>query len=167
MGRFSAEAFFPETEKGVLRLMLFLLCREEFGIEMWKVWEVLRLSDVAKTPMDPDFIDGVISHRGKRIPVMDLCRHLGSHQSGPYESSRIMVVQMESMKVGLLVDSVTEVVRASMAAFSTCVQAALGFDPRFLSGVLRLEDRSLLLLNIDRLFTGEQKAILSAHYGGQ
>ena len=143
------------AKTGLLQIVSFRVGGEEFGLEILKVQEIIRVQDLTRVPNLPDFVEGVINLRGKVIPVIGLRRWFGLEQREHDKYTRIIVVEARGAVLGFIVDSVSEVLR--IAANTVEPPPRIGKVERdYIAGVGRLDDRLLLLLNLDRLMTSSE-----------
>ena len=130
--------------------MSFKVGEEEFGIEILSVQEIIRLQELTRVPNSPEFVDGVINLRGKVIPVIALRKRFGLPQQAHDKETRIVVLETNSIVIGLVVDSVSEVLR--IPADAVVPPPRLGtIEKEFVSGVGKLDNRLLILLDLERI----------------
>ena len=134
----------------ILQLVTFRLGSEEYAIDILKVQEINRMVDITSVPNSPSDVEGVINLRGKVIPVINLRRKFGLGTKEADAQSRIMVVDV-GITVGLIVDSVSEVLRLSSDTVEPPPPMTGGIGSEFIRGVGKLQDRLLILLDIDKL----------------
>lgn len=152
----------PPLPAEISQWVLFHLAKEEFGVPAVCVQEIVRYPDVTHVPSMPKFVKGVINLRGKIVPIMDLRdRFEISGEAAPLTGRRIIVSLMGKDFVGLIVDSVSEVVGLAAQSISPVPAGLPKIDSEFLSGVGKLKDRLVVLLNLDKLLTDMEKKILS------
>ena len=92
---------------GEIQVVAFKLRKEEYGFSILNVQEIKGLTDITRVPFAPDFIKGVINLRGSVLPVIDLKKRLGLQQEPYTDSTRIVIVQIDDISVGMIVDAVT------------------------------------------------------------
>ncbi|MFN3480202.1 MAG: chemotaxis protein CheW [Thermodesulfovibrionales bacterium] len=143
-----AVATFPE----VLQLVTFKLGDEEYGIDILKVQEINRMTEITSMPKAPFSVEGVINLRGKVIPVVNLRKRFGLDLKEIDSQSRIIVVDIGST-VGLIVDSVSEVLRISSDTIEPPPPITGGIGSEHILGIGKLEDRLIILLDIDKLLS--------------
>ena len=137
----------------LLQLVTFSTGDEEFGVDILRVQEIIRTMAITKVPKAPEFVEGVINLRGKVIPIIDLRRRFGL-QSKPHDKhTRIIVIEINTMIVGFVVDSVSEVLRIPASTVEPPPPVVAGLESEYISGVGKLEDRLLILLDLDRLLS--------------
>ncbi len=99
------------NEGKILQLVTFKLESEEFGVDILKVQEINKMMNITKIPNAPFFIEGVTNLRGKIIPIVDLRKKLGFESREYDKATRIIVVELDGLVIGFVVDSVSEVLR--------------------------------------------------------
>jgi purine-binding chemotaxis protein CheW len=147
-------------EDSLLQLVTFNISEEEFGVDILKVQEIIRTMDITKVPRAPVFVEGVINLRGKVIPILDLRRRFGMQARPHDKQTRIIVIELGSMIVGFVVDGVSEVLRISASTVEPPPAVVSGLESEYISGVGKLEDRLLILLDLDKLLTTSEKDAL-------
>jgi len=150
---------------GTFQLVSFRLAKEEYGIEITRVREIILLGEITRIPQMPDYIKGLINLRSTVIPIVDLRLRFGLPEGEQNDDTRIMVINVGGKTIGIIVDAVSEVLRVAheQIAPPPPTVATLGRD--YLTGLVRLQDRLLILLDIDRLFASEQLAELERATG--
>lgn len=137
----------------LLQLVTFSTGEEEFGVDILRVQEIIRTMAITKVPKAPEFVEGVINLRGKVIPIIDLRRRFGLQSKEHDKHTRIIVIEINSMIVGFVVDSVSEVLRIPASTVEPPPPVVAGLESEYISGVGKLEDRLLILLDLDRLLS--------------
>ena len=148
------------SESGLIQLVSFHIGEEEFGVDILKVQEINRMVEVTKVPNSPDYVDGIINLRGKVIPIIDLRRRLGMPSKGYDKDTRIIVVEMDSKILGFVVDSVNEVLRINKSIVEPPPKMVGNIDSEFITAIGKLEDRLLILLDLERILSNTEKAEL-------
>lgn len=138
-----------------LQLVTFGIGDEEFGVDILAVQEINRMMELTRVPQSPPEVEGVINLRGKIIPVLDLRTRFGLPQSARGEQSRIVVVEVHGKILGFIVDRVHEVLRIDSSIVEPAPAMVCSIDSDFIAGVGRLEDRLLILLDLQRLFDAQ------------
>lgn len=95
----------------LMQLVTFSIGEEEFGVDILRVQEIIRMMDITKVPKAPDFVEGVINLRGNVIPIIDLRKRFGMDARERDKNTRIIVIEINNMIVGFIVDAVSEVLR--------------------------------------------------------
>ena len=138
-----------------MKLTIFHIGEETFGIDISRVLEILRVQKIFTIPGLPEFLSGVMSVRGAVIPVMDLRRRFGVKPAGRKE--RIILVRYDREKIGFLVDEIKEILVLHPDDIRPSPSIFKGFKTQYLSGIGKKDDRIILILNIDNLLTSEEK----------
>ncbi len=153
------------TEGDERQLVTFKVADEEFAADIMQVQEIVRLEKVTKVPHAPSFVEGVVNLRGNVLPVIDLRRRFDMDSKDYDDATRVVVVDVNGQKTGIIVDAVSEVMRmptADIEPAPAIVKAGYGED--FLEGVGRLEggERMLLLLRADKLLSEEEMSAMTS-----
>lgn len=146
-----------QSRAELLQLVGFHIGGEEFGLDILAVQEIIRSQQLTRVPNSPDFIDGVINLRGKVIPVVGLRKRFGLGAHDADKQTRIIVAEVNGSILGFVVDSVSEVLRIPVSTVEP--------PPRFgkvqreyVSGVGKLDDRLLILLDLQNLMSESEQA---------
>jgi purine-binding chemotaxis protein CheW len=158
----SDDIFNKDGSKELLQLVSFHIDSEEYGVEILKVQEIIRIIPVTKVPNVPDFIEGVINLRGKVIPIIDLRIRLGLKRIGHNNSTRIIVLEISNKTVGFIVDSVSEVLRIPKNIIEAPPEIiSESIKSEYITAVGKLEDRLLILLELEKILSNEEKEMIN------
>ncbi|HAP36279.1 MAG TPA: chemotaxis protein CheW, partial [Bacteroidetes bacterium] len=146
----------------LLQLVSFNIGEEEFGVDILKVQEINRMVDVTRVPNTPEYVDGVINLRGKVIPIIDLRRRFGMERKEKDKNTRIIVVELNSKVLGFVVDAVSEVLRINKSLSEPPPPIIAGIESDYITAIAKLENRLLILLDLERVLTTEEHAELEA-----
>lgn len=146
----------------LLQLVTFSIGEEEFGVNILKVQEIIRTMEITKVPRAPEFVEGVINLRGKVIPIIDLRRRFGLAPKAHDKNTRIIVIEINNVIVGFVVDAVSEVLRIPASTVEPPPPVVAGVESDYISGVGQLQDRLLIMLDLDKLLSNEDMEMLSA-----
>jgi purine-binding chemotaxis protein CheW len=150
-----------QSHEELLQLVSFHVGGEEFGIDILRVQEIIRAQQLTRVPNSPEFMEGVMNLRGKIIPVIALRKRFGLEEAPPDKQNRIVVVEIQGTVLGFIVDAVSEVLR--IPADTVEPPPRLGLVEReYVSGVGKLGDRLLILLDADRLMSGTEDGMIGA-----
>ena len=144
---------------------LVVVCQlgdESYGLDIGSVYEIIRFQESTAVPASPQFVDGVINLRGRIVPVMDLASRFGLPRSVTTNSTRIIVAGTAGMRVGLVVDAVTEVLMVSEEAVEPTPQVASGSDSGYIRGIAKLAEQLVIILDLQALFAEHDVATLAA-----
>ncbi|MCE5312703.1 MAG: chemotaxis protein CheW [Nitrospiraceae bacterium] len=135
----------------ILQLVTFTLGSEEYAVDILKVQEINRMKEITRVPNSPDYVEGVVNLRGKVIPVVSLRLKFGLANKEADEHARIMIMDIEGITMGLIVDSVSEVLRIPSGIVEPPPPMATSLSAEFIKGIAKLEDRLIILLDMDKL----------------
>ena len=144
----------------LLQLVSFHLDHEEYGLEILKVQEIIRMQGLTRVPNSPSFVEGVINLRGKVIPVVGLRKRFGLEPQAHDKDTRIVVTEVGGAILGFVVDSVSEVLRIPADTIEPAPRLGK-VNQEFISGVGKLEGRLLILLDVERIMTEQETAELA------
>ncbi len=131
-------------------LATFYLGREEYGVDVRLVQEIIRVTDITQVPRAPEFIKGVINLRGRIIPVVDLKRKLGLGDVEVARQSRIVVVKIKERLVGLLVDGASQVLKVPVSTIEAAPEEVVEIDAAAVRGVAKLPGRLIILMDLTK-----------------
>ena len=146
-----------EQPQDELQLVAFFLQGEEFAVDIQRVREVLKLPPITPLPQSLDFIEGVINLRGEVIPVIDLRKRFRLADAAKSDKARIIIVEIDEGMVGLIVDSVTEVLHLNPSAIEPPPRRLAGTRTEFISGVGKLGDRLIIILHLEKILSAEEQ----------
>ena len=146
-----------DTSNDLLQLVGFRLGNEEYGIDILKVQEINRIADITRIPQSPDFVEGVINLRGNVIPIIDLRKRFNMPEREHDRQTRIVVGEIDGRTVGLVVDAVSEVIRLPANTIEPAPKIVSRDQADYITGIGKLDDRLLMLLDIDKILTVSDK----------
>jgi purine-binding chemotaxis protein CheW len=137
-----------------LKIVEFKLGRQNFGVDILNVNEILKMVEVTAIPNSPDCIKGIVNIRGKILPVVDTRQKLKMPKIEYDNDTRIIVIEMNDRTVGFIVDEVNEVLRIPKNNTEAPPDVVMGnLDSGYITSVARIENRLLLLLDLQKLMT--------------
>jgi len=145
------------TETEEEQLVVFELSQESYGVDIGTVNTIIRMQRITHVPRAPKFVEGVINLRGSIIPVIDLRKRFELAAFEETKASRIVVVETAAGLIGLVVDAVTETLSLARDASEPPSSIVTTADSHYLRGVAKLEDRLIILLDLERIF-GESES---------
>lgn len=145
-----------------IQVVSFHLGSEEYGVDISQVQEIIRMVEITHVPRAPRFMEGVINLRGQLIPIIDLRTRFGMSRTDHTKSTRIVVTEIGSKKVGIIVDSVSEVINIPMEQVEDAPDMIAGVGTEYIQGVGKVGDRLIILLDLTMVITGEEKAELDS-----
>lgn len=148
----------PEKKEAseVLQLVGFKIGNEEFGINILAVQEIIKIIDITTVPNASDYIAGVINLRGRIIPIVHLRKRLHLPVIEPDKNTRIIVVEINDKTIGFIVDEVLEVLRISTDITEKPPELVAGINSDYITSVAKLEDRLLILLDLEKTLANDQ-----------
>ncbi len=154
------EDLHKKGDNELLQLVTFTIGHEEFGVDILAVQEIIRTMEITKVPKAPHFVEGVINLRGKVIPIIDLRSRFRMSSKKHDKSTRIIVLEISGMIVGFVVDAVSEVLRVRSSTVEPPPPVVAGIESEYISGIGKLDDRLLILLDLNKLLGGEEMSAL-------
>lgn len=136
-------------------LATFFLAGEEYGVEVRQVQEIRRVTEITSVPRAPEFIRGVINLRGRILPVLDLRRRLALGEVATDRAARIVVVRLKERLLGLLVDGASQVLKVKVSQIEPPPEEVLQQGGDYIRGVAKLDDRLIILVDLERLLAHE------------
>jgi purine-binding chemotaxis protein CheW len=127
----------------------------ELGVAIEKVQEINRLLEITHIPETPEFVEGVVSLRGKIIPVVDLRKRLGLNGEDYTEKTRIIIFEVMGCPSGVIVDEVSEVLRVQET--SPPPTGINGLSSNYIEGIAKIDQRLILIINLEEVFTMDEK----------
>lgn len=146
-------------KKGTLnemKVIVFRLKDEEYGVEVSQVRSIERMQHITKIPRTAMFVKGVINLRGVVTPIINLRSRFELEEGQYTDSTRIIIVALGEMEVGLIVDAANDVIDVPLDAIEPPPEVVGGVEADYLQGVAKLDDRLLILLNLDRVLSTEE-----------
>lgn len=149
-----------EAEGEISQLISFMVGDEEYGLDILRVKEVIRVREITRLPRAPSFVKGIINLRGDVIPIIDLRDKFGLAAAEQTAMTRVIVADVDGKLVGMVVDAASQVVRVPAAQIDPPPPIIGGLSAEYIRGVGKLDDRLIILLNIDRILSQEEKVQL-------
>ncbi|MCK4461773.1 MAG: chemotaxis protein CheW [candidate division Zixibacteria bacterium] len=135
----------------LLQLVSFNIGSEEFGVDILKVQEINRMVEITRVPQAPPYVEGVINLRGKVIPIVDLRKRFNMEEKEYDKNTRIVVVDISGNIMGMVVDSVSEVLRLPANTIEPPPEIVASINSEYIKGVAKLEDRLLIFLDLSKV----------------
>ncbi|MDP5273462.1 chemotaxis protein CheW [Chengkuizengella axinellae] len=132
-----------------LKFIMFSLGNESYGVEVDHVNTIERMVPITRVPKTPSFIKGVINLRGSVLPIIDLRGRFGLEESEYTEQTRIIIVFIKDIEVGLIVDAANDVIDINSGSIESAPEVVGGIRAKYLHGIAKIDqDRVLVLLNL-------------------
>ena len=146
----------------VFRWVTFFLDQEKYGINVMQVQEVLRVTEIAPVPGAPEYVLGIINLRGNVVTVIDTRQRFGLLPIEQDDSSRIVIVESNDQVIGILVDSVAEVIDLRLSEIESAPNVGTEDASKFIQGVASQEDELLIIVDLNKLLADEELEGLAA-----
>ena len=140
----------------MLQWVTFKLQEETYGINVMQVQEVLRYTDIAPVPGAPDYVMGIINLRGNVVTVIDTRARFGLPPSEVTDNSRIVIIESERQVIGIMVDSVAEVVYLKQSEIDTAPNVGTDESAKFIQGVSNRDGELLILVDLNKLLSDDE-----------
>lgn len=139
-----------------MKAVVFQLNKEEYGVNVHQVISIERMQEITRVPRAPEFVAGVMNLRGVVTPVIDLRRRFSLEETDYTEESRIIVVRVGEIEAGLIVDGASDVIDIPEGKIESTSEVVGGVKAEYLQGVAKLDERLLILLNLDKVLHPEE-----------
>ncbi|NLL70776.1 MAG: purine-binding chemotaxis protein CheW [Epulopiscium sp.] len=141
----------------VQQQVIFKLDQEEYGLDIMKVHGIEKHQPIVKVPNTPDYVEGIINLRGEVHPIYNLRKRFNLAPKAVDDSTKIIIVNSNEMMVGFMVDSVTEIVQIEEEQIDPPPKLITGIHSKYIGGVAKLQDRMVILLDIDLILSEEEQ----------
>jgi purine-binding chemotaxis protein CheW len=138
------------------QLVVFDIAREHYGVEIAAVQSIIKMQTITAVPRAPSFVEGVTNLRGTVLPVIDLRRRFGLEATDATKDTRIVVVELNNVTVGMIVDGVSEVLRVSDDNIEPPSPIVTTVDSAFIRGIAKVGERLIILLDLSHVLTLEE-----------
>jgi purine-binding chemotaxis protein CheW len=140
----------------ILQWVTFQLEEETYGINVMQVQEVLRYSEIAPVPGAPDYVLGIINLRGNVVTVIDTRTRFGLPTNEVTDNSRVVIIEAEQQVIGILVDSVAEVVYLRTSEIDSAPNVGTEESAKFIQGVSNRDGELLILVDLNKLLSDDE-----------
>ena len=140
----------------VLQWVTFRLQEETYGINVMQVQEVLRYSEIAPVPGSPEYVLGIINLRGNVVTVIDTRARFGLPPAEVTDNTRVVIIEAEKQVIGILVDSVAEVVYLKQSEVDSAPNVGTDESARFIQGVANRDGELLILVDLNKMLNDEE-----------
>jgi purine-binding chemotaxis protein CheW len=145
----------------IVQVVSFRLGSEEYGVDIAQVQEIIRLVEITHVPRAPHFMEGVINLRGQLIPIIDLRTRFGMPRVAATKSTRIVVTEIATKRVGMVVDSVSEVLNIPTDHVEEAPDMVAGVGTEYIAGVGKINDRLIIMLDLAMVISTQEKQELA------
>ncbi len=140
----------------VTQWVTFFLDNEKYGINVMQVQEVLRMTEIAPVPGAPDYVLGIINLRGNVVTVIDTRKRFGLPEQEADDATRIVIIEAGNQVVGIVVDSVAEVVDLRASDIETAPNVGNDESSKYIQGVTSRGEQLLILVDVNKLLSEEE-----------
>lgn len=147
--------------ENIRQFVEFKLGDEKYGVDILQVKTIERMMPITRVPKAPSFVEGVINLRGEIVPVIDLKKRFDLPEGKITENTRIIIVTVKDLTVGMIVDSSTEVIQLPQDEIEDAPAITSGIDSDYLEGVGKINDELLILLNLAKVLRPKEVEELS------
>ncbi|MBV4484238.1 chemotaxis protein CheW [Pseudomonas sp. SWRI153] len=144
------------SEDPILQWVTFKLDNETYGINVMRVQEVLRYTEIAPVPGAPSYVLGIINLRGNVVTVIDTRQRFGLTTGEISDNTRIVIIEADKQVVGIMVDSVAEVVYLRQSEIETAPNVGNEESAKFIQGVCNKNNELLILVELDKMMSEEE-----------
>ncbi|MBA2870826.1 purine-binding chemotaxis protein CheW [Anoxybacillus calidus] len=139
-----------------LKVIVFQLKDEEYAIPVQQVRSIEKVQHITRVPRTPDFVKGVINLRGVVTPIIDLRTRFGLEEAAISESTRVIIVTLDEIEVGFIVDAANDVVDIPADAIESAPEVMDTAQVDYINGVAKMGKRLLILLNLEKLLNNQE-----------
>jgi len=157
------EADFVDNDSAVRKerqIVAFTLGTEIYGVDIASVREIIPIQKIVSVPRAPDFVEGIINLRGRVIPVLDLRKHFGFEKKMGDPNQRIVLVEAGSESIGVIVDSVSSVLRIPDDSVEPPAFVIVGPEIEYIYGIAKVDGDLIVLLDLTRIISDAEKRSL-------
>ncbi|MFP4698436.1 MAG: chemotaxis protein CheW [Eubacteriales bacterium] len=142
---------------GVVQQVVFKLDHEEYGLDIMNVYVIEKYQEVVKVPNTPEYIEGIINLRGEVLPIYSLRKKFNLKDIDNNEDTKVIVTYTNDMKIGFVVDSVSEIITIDEDDIQGAPRLVTGVHRKYIKSVAKLKDRMVILIDIDKIITDEEQ----------
>lgn len=137
--------------------VVFKLNKEEFGIDIMNVKEIIIYQEVVNVPNTPDFVEGILNYRGSVIPIINLKRRLRLGEEERTKDTRIIVISLEDKEIGFIVDEASQTLRLDEEHIDPAPDVISGIDRKYIIGVGKIDEKRLLIIiDLQKILTDKE-----------
>lgn len=149
------------TIRQEIQVVGFYIGEDEYALYIHKVREIHPMTEIRKVPRAPQFVEGVINVRGQIVPIIDLRKRFDMAPNESRQTAKILIVELDKNLVGMIVDNVSEVMRFYLDEIEKTPPMFSGsINSQYIQGVAKLNDKLIILLNIEKLLSFEEQSVL-------
>lgn len=142
------------------QLVVFELGTERFGVDISAVESIMKMQSITRIPHAPSFVEGITNLRGSVLPIIDLRKRFGIDQTETSNNTRIVIVAFGGIKVGMIVDGVSEVLTITDDVIEPPPPMVSTVDTSFITGIAKVDTRLIILLDLGKVLSMDEVALL-------
>jgi purine-binding chemotaxis protein CheW len=139
------------------QLVIFELADEYYGVDISCVESIIKMQEITRMPKSPAFVEGVTNLRGKVLPVIDLEKRFDIPEHTRNHDTRIMVVNIDKLEVGMIVSAVSEVITIDDTSIEPAPPMVTTINSNFIAGIARVDSRLVILLDLNQVLSQVEK----------
>ena len=143
-----------------LKMLIFGLNEELFATDIMDVERILGYEEPTRIPDAPDYVIGVINHQGSILPVISLAKKFNLISKAVDEDTKIIVAKQKDQRIGVIVENVSEVKDINVSSIETAPEVVSGISKRYMNGIIKLDNKIILFLNLSNILTEEEKKLI-------
>ena len=143
-----------------LQAVVFMLNKSYYGVPILQVQEIVKMTEITEIPNTPDFVQGIVNLRGKIIPIIDMRKRFGLPEEEVNENWKILILKSDDVLFGVMVDQISEVEKVPATLIEKPPKIVAGVNGKFINAIAKMENRLLILLDIGKILSDEEKEIL-------
>ncbi|MBY0088079.1 chemotaxis protein CheW [Brevibacillus sp. M2.1A] len=141
-----------EAEAAVEQQILFKMGNEYYGLSISLVREIIKPLPITRFPKSPLYVEGVIDLRGRILPIINLRKMFDLEPMEETDDTRFVDLQMDGLNIGIIVDAVSEVMNIPQSMIEPAPPIIAGVEGKYLQGIARMNDKLIMLLDVDEIF---------------
>jgi purine-binding chemotaxis protein CheW len=151
------------TEAKEVKVIVFQLQDEEYGIPVHQVRSIEKMQHITRVPRTAPFVKGVINLRGVVTPIIDLRVRFELEEQAYTDSTRIIIVALDQMEVGLIVDAANDVIDIPVSLIEPRPEVVGNVEVEYITGVAKVDKRLIILLNLEKVLTRDEENSLQTN----
>ena len=142
-----------------INLVTFKLGNNEYAIDIMQAKEIIKMEKITLIPNAPDYVEGVINLRGNIIPIVDLKKRFNLEENDGGKNTGIIIVKIDDVDMGIIIDAISKVVSIATSNIQPPPPMLSGIGQKYIKGVAKLEDKLLVVLDLEKLIVGDDDDI--------
>ena len=138
-----------------INLVTFKLGNNEYAIDIMQAKEIIKMEKITLIPNAPDYVEGVINLRGNIIPIVDLKKRFNLDENEEEKNTGIIIVKIDDVDMGIIIDAISKVVSIATSNIQPPPPMLSGIGQKYIKGVAKLEDKLLVVLDLEKLIVGD------------